>query len=306
MAPARRRMGAGVGASRMRGDEHLRCDPRRHADADGDDGSVAPERLGPRRLHPLKRGGRPLCRRQHGRMRAAEPGRTCPVERAGPPKPRPVQPGRPCRRGATDEAVALARARDARATTPSRPSRPTTTSTAFRRSRTTTTPSRTAAGLPLIVYNIPSLTGVDLGTDRLLELLRRPAGRRHQIHRQGRLPVHAPAKTRCQASASISAPTRCSSPPRRRNRRRHRQHLQPDRRRLCRHPRRGRTGRHRDRPHAAGQGQRPDRNPDPDRRDPRPEHALNRLGIPVGPCRRPFRPPPRTPSASSRPGSTTI
>ena len=31
-----------------------------------------------------------------------------------------------------------------------------------------------AAGLPLIVYNIPSLTGVDLGTDQLLELLRDP------------------------------------------------------------------------------------------------------------------------------------
>ena len=31
-----------------------------------------------------------------------------------------------------------------------------------------------AAGLPLIVYNIPSLTGVDLRTDQLLELLRDP------------------------------------------------------------------------------------------------------------------------------------
>ena len=31
-----------------------------------------------------------------------------------------------------------------------------------------------AAGLPLIVYNIPALTGVDLGTDQLLELLSDP------------------------------------------------------------------------------------------------------------------------------------
>ena len=56
----------------------------------------------------------------------------------------------------------------------SRLCRPTTTSTASMTSPPTIAPSRKRAGLPVVIYNIPALSGTDLSTPKLLELLADP------------------------------------------------------------------------------------------------------------------------------------